>query len=308
MAKSRKKAYFYLIIIVLIWSAAASVVKLTLRGFDPFVFLAYRFLISAAIAVPILVLTKIQWSRVRKYLPAIILYSLLATTFSLGALFIGLDRSTVLDLNLLATLGPLLIAFGGAKLFHDKITHREKVGISIAVCGTLFALFVPLLISQASFRLTGNIFLVIHLITDVSAILLVKRLVRKNLSAISISSIAFIVGALTTGAITFYVYGWDFVINQIITAAPRYHAGVFYMALLSGTVAYYLLIQAEKSLEVSEAGLFGYLNPVFATIIAVTWLGESITLPFIIGAVIIGFGVFHAEYKHPRNRHLKKLH
>ena len=69
------------------------------------------------------------------------------------------------------------------------------------------------------------------------------------------------------------------------------------MAFLSGIVGYALWIKGQKSIEVSEAGLFAYLTPIFGAPLAVWWLGEKITPIYIIGALIITLGVFIAEYK-----------
>jgi drug/metabolite transporter (DMT)-like permease len=72
------------------------------------------------------------------------------------------------------------------------------------------------------------------------------------------------------------------------------------MALLSGTFAYILWHKAEKSIEVGEVSLFSYLFPVFGTPLSVLWLKESISLPFVIVALVIAFGVIVAEYKKKR--------
>ena len=69
------------------------------------------------------------------------------------------------------------------------------------------------------------------------------------------------------------------------------------MALISGTLAYYLAILGNKSIEISEAAIFKYLQPLFGVPLAVYWLGEKITVYFVIGAVIITAGIVIAEIK-----------
>jgi drug/metabolite transporter (DMT)-like permease len=70
------------------------------------------------------------------------------------------------------------------------------------------------------------------------------------------------------------------------------------MAIFSGTIAYWLWQIGQKTVEVSEAALFDYLTAIFTVIFAVIFLGEAITLPFIIGAVILVIGIFIAETRH----------
>jgi len=85
------------------------------------------------------------------------------------------------------------------------------------------------------------------------------------------------------------------------------HLGVFYMAIISGIIAYYLFQYGLQHIEASEATVFQYLGPVFSTPLAVIWLHDKITPPFLIGAVFIVIGVFTAEYKPHRRIHTKIL-
>jgi drug/metabolite transporter (DMT)-like permease len=69
------------------------------------------------------------------------------------------------------------------------------------------------------------------------------------------------------------------------------------MALLSGSLAYFLYQKAQKTIEASEATLFSYLSPLFAIPLAVFWLKEEITIFYLLGAVIVAIGVIIAESK-----------
>ena len=72
------------------------------------------------------------------------------------------------------------------------------------------------------------------------------------------------------------------------------------MAVLSGTLAYFLWHRAQKSIEISEVGLFAYLYPIFGVPLSVIWLKESISPTFIIGCIVIALGVVLAEWKKRR--------
>jgi drug/metabolite transporter (DMT)-like permease len=130
-------------------------------------------------------------------------------------------------------------------------------------------------------------------------VILGKKLLRKDVDPLTLTNTAFIVGFVTL---------LPFALPQIISSNFRvitspsipYHLGVFYMAFLSGTLAYLLSNKAQKTIEVGEAAVFSYLYPIFATPLAVLWLGEKITPFFIIGGVIIAVGVAVAEIKKRR--------
>ena len=73
--------------------------------------------------------------------------------------------------------------------------------------------------------------------------------------------------------------------------------GILYMAIFSSVIAYTLYEYGLSIIEASEATLFAYLQPIFAAPVALLWLKEKITPPFIIGAVVIGLGVAISEYR-----------
>ena len=86
--------------------------------------------------------------------------------------------------------------------------------------------------------------------------------------------------------------------GQLQAAIP----GIAYLAILSYIVAYYLYDWAVRRVEVSEAALYGYLQPLFAFPAAYLLLGELPTRFFIVGALLIGLGVFLTEYKGRRKK------
>ncbi len=295
----RLKVYLILITVAAIWGAAGPIIKYTLKGIDPLPFLTYRFIISSLISI-FFFTYKIKrgkkFKRFRANLPIVILYGLLAVPISLGILFFGLDNTTVLDLSLVGVAGPLFVTLGGVVFFKDKITKRERIGIFIVLIGVLINSFYPLIKSEG-LRLTGNILLLFYLISDSASVLIAKRMLQKKVKSENLTNSAFILGAMILIPATIYIYGLRNFINIIITLPLKYHLGVFYMALISGTLAYYLFLRGHRSIEVSEAILFNYLQPLFTIPLAIFWLKESLSYSFILGAFLIALGLIIAETK-----------
>jgi drug/metabolite transporter (DMT)-like permease len=294
---ARTRAYLYLLATVLIWGAASPVIKLTLSAIDPLPFLSYRFLISGILAAAIIFLRRISLPKSMKLKFLLLAYGLTGTTFALGFLFIGLDNTTVLDLALIGAIGPLLIAVGGAVFLKEKISRQETLGISIALIGVFIVTIYPIITQTDGISLSGNIFILAYLIFDASSVLIARELVRKKVSPGTVSNYAFIVAAITIIPFTLLSYSPHALVKTIMDLSLSYHLGVWYMAVLSGIVAYWFFAKGEKVIEAGEAGLFFYLHPVFSAPLAVVWLGEQITPRFIVGAAIIGTGVAIAEHK-----------
>lgn len=305
----RTRAYIYLILVAAIWGSAAAVIKFTLKGLDPLSFLAYRFSISALISFLMFAFFGIRLKVVKKHIKAIILYGVLAIPLALGTLFWGLKNASVLDLTLVGSISPLMVTAGGALFFHDHITKREKLGILIVLFGVFLNAFYPIIFNDSQARFTGNILLFVYLLADTGSILIAKREVRHKIKSITLTNIAFIIGAVVFIPITLLVHGLGKTLSIIVNLPLQYHLGVLFMSIFSGTLAYYLYIRAQKTIEVSEAVLFFYLQPLFSIPLAVFWLKESISLSFIIGAMIILLGLIIAEYKkgYFNSKPLKKI-
>ena len=299
MNNYRGRAYIFTLITVLIWAVAGPTIKYTLRGFDPEVFLAYRFTISAAVVVFFMITTgKIKLPKNPRILLWSLLYAFLSSTVSLGLLFIGIDKTNAVDAILIGAAGPLFTTMAGMLFLHEHITKREKVGIAVAFVGTIITIIEPTLRNHnGSTGLTGNILVFSAVILGVLTAVMAKVLMREKLSPISATNLTFLVGFITMIPIVLYLKPLDTIVSEISKVPFKYHLGVFYMAIASGNIAYYLWHRAEKSIEIGEVGIFSYLSPIIAAPLAVIWLKESITFPFIIGALVIASGVIIAEYK-----------
>lgn len=298
MTAHRIRAYIYLLIVALVWGIAGPVIKFTLGGIAPLPFLTYRFAISALIGILYFLIKGFRFPNLKKTLPLAIIYSLLAFPVALMVLFLGLDKTGVLDMSLITLLAPLLVAIGGVIFFKDHITKREKVGILIVLTGVLFTTFYPIINGDASsIHLFGNVLIFVFLFADSIATLLAKKLVQQDVPPLALTNLGFVIGAVVLIPVALSNYGFSGITNLITTLPVQYHLGVLYMAILSGTTAYFLWVLAQKSIEVSEAALFRYLGPVFGVPLAIVWLGEKITPYFIVGAVLIAIGVIIAEIK-----------
>lgn len=295
MTAHRTKAYIYLLLVAGIWGAAGSVIKFTLKGLDPVSFLAYRFLIASIFSVVYFLVTKYKFPK-GTFLPSV-LYGFLAFPVALGLLFLGLSKTTVLDTTLIGLISPLLLIFGGAIIFRDHVTRREKLGILIVLLGSLFSTLFPVFNGISKSNLSGNALIYMFLIADASSSLLAKSLSRKNVDSLALVNLGLIVATLTTLPYAIFTKGFSELLTQITTLNLSFHLGVWYMALLSGTLAYLLYVDAQKSIEVSEAAIFRYLQPLFGVPLAIFWLGEKFTPHFIFGAAVVTIGIIIAEKK-----------
>jgi len=105
------------------------------------------------------------------------------------------------------------------------------------------------------------------------------------------------VGFVTVLPIALLLYSPSTIYHLILTLPSAYHAGVWYMAVLSGTIAFSLQNIAQKTIEVSEAAVFMYLFPIISGILAIFILGDKFTPIVAIGSATTIIGIIIAEWK-----------
>lgn len=299
MNSARIKAYLMLLVVALSWGIASPIIKYTLNGFDPAVFLTYRYFISTIIALITLLFIKQHLPKNLTDLALLFVYAFLNSVVSLGMLFFGMQNTTVLDMSLITLIGPLIVSAAGVYYLHEKITKREKIGMAIAVIGVIITIVEPIFFNgNNSVKFSGNLLIFGYVINSMITTVISKKLLRNNVNPLILVNTAFMVGFISFLAYTLQTNTLDIV--KIYQTPPIYHLGVLYMAAISGTLAFYLSTKAQKTIEISEQSLFSYLSPVFSMPIAVMWLGEKITPVFVVGAVIITLGVAIAEIKKRR--------
>lgn len=297
MNPRRTLAYLLFLIVTIISVVAGVVIKFTLGGISTLPFLTYRFAISAAVAIVASFIYK-GFPRKTSTLIELIVFSFLTSTVALGLLFLGLEKTTVLDMSIITAIGPLVIALAGVIYLKEHVTNREKLGMAIAFLGTMIVLVEPIIrLHDGKLETQGNLLILIYVfVTAVSAVL-GKRLLRKKVDPMVMTNAIFIVGFATIIPVSIYVYGFGNLKNIVTGLSLPYHAGVVFMALISGNLAYFIGNRAQKTIEIGEAALFSYLIPIFSAPLAIIFLKEKVTPIFAIGAVVVLVGVAIAEYR-----------
>ena len=301
MNPARLRAYLMLLAVSVIWGIASPVIKYTLDGFEPAIFLAYRFGVSTILAIIIFAINGIHIPKDKGVFLLVLVYGFLNSVVSLGLLFFGMKDTTVIEAGLITMVEPLLISTAGVYFLHEHITKREKTGMGIAILGTSLTVVGPLITNgHSELKFSGNLLILGYVVTSLITTIIIKKLLKKDVSPMMMTNFSFILGFVSFLVYLLNKIPLQNIINQIILTPSKYHLGVLYMAVVSGTLAFWLFNKAQKTIEIGEQSLFAYLYPVFSLPLAVIWLGEKVTTTHIVGGAIIIIGVVIAEIKKKR--------
>jgi len=306
MTKKRLQAYLILTMVALIWGVASPVIKYTLNFITPYSFLFWRFLFTSFIFLPFFVYFIRRYPVRLKDLPSLAFLGFLGTPLTILLIFEGYTQTSSMDGVLISATAPIFITLGGAIFLKEKVTRVERIGLIIALIGSLITILQPVfeggLFKPASLR--GNLLIFGSVISWMAFTLLSKHEFKKH-HPFLIAALSFFVGLITVTPLFFYER-WALIDGQksiFLTPSPFFQippgalGGIIYMTVFSSFIAYPLYEYGLSRIEASEATLFAYLQPIFAAPVALFWLKEKITLPFLTGAVIIALGVFLAEIK-----------
>jgi drug/metabolite transporter (DMT)-like permease len=298
MNPARLRAYLLLLAVVVIWGIAPSVIKFALGELPPFLFLAYRFFITTLVLLPFYLASKnkgFAWSD----LILVIIVSLLGSTLNLGLLFYGTNLTTSLDSSLISATSPILVIIAGVMFLGDRVTRREKFGVFITILGTIIIAFQSFFEfgTPVEHSVLGNVLIFLSNVAFAGYLILSKKALRKGISPFTITFMMFLIGLITTIPLAINESGAANLIPKLMSISLPAQLAVIYMALFSGALAYILYQKAQKSIEASEASVFNYLPPIVTAPVATLWLHEKLTIPYVIGSIVIALGVFLAEWK-----------
>ncbi len=308
---ARTRAFIMLTAVAAIWGFASPIIKFALPHFPPLIFLTYRFLISAVIMLPLLLYLEPDTFVRLGRLPLtgwfwLVVSGILGSTVQLTLLFLGLNLTTVIDSTVINAISPLFVAAAGYLFLKEHLQKNEIIGLVLASFGTVVIILQPIFEGQSFFSgsLLGNLLVLLGTFAWVGYVILTKKQLNHRISPLFLTTNMFIVGFFTESLLLFYFSTPQELIFQFTTAPWSAHLSVIYMAIFSGTLAYYLYQKAQKLIEVSEANLILHLSPLFAIPLSYFWLKEVITLPFIVGGVIIALGVTISEFGRKRLKHV----
>lgn len=282
------KAILALIVANIIWGAASPIFKVALQNITPFTLAFIRFFGASLLLVPFIAAN--PWID-RKDIPKIILLSLFGITINISFFFLGLKITPSINAPIIASAGPVFLYLLSIFILREKSHKKILIGTVISLLGVLLIVGQPIFSVQNTQAIIGNLFFVIATIGSVGHAILSKEILPRY-SAILITFWSFLIGSFTFLPLFFYEM---VTYHPLATLDGRGILGIIFGIFLSSAVAYFLFEWSVKKLHVQEVGIFTYIDPIVALLIAIPLLGEVVTPIFAIGTFFVFGGIYIAE-------------
>jgi drug/metabolite transporter (DMT)-like permease len=207
--------------------------------------------------------------------------------------FKGLSLSTPINSSVVITIAPVLLLVMSAVFLKERITLVKALGISLGFTGALILILFGIKAQPNAPNIPlGNILFLINAASYSVYLIIVKPLTQKY-SAITLMKFFFLFAVIINIPIGFQEF------SQVDWLhLPLETIGQLAFVVIGTTVLTYLFnIYALKQLTPSALGVFMYVQPLIATIFAVTSGSDTLTPLRVVAAALIFLGVYLATRK-----------
>jgi drug/metabolite transporter (DMT)-like permease len=214
---------------------------------------------------------------------------LTGVTFFFAAQYTGIQMAGAsIAAILVCLLSPILISILSARIFKDRLTKKQVLGIMIAAAGTLIVVAGGTLSFQTnSSFLVGSIILLSTPILWATYSLLGKKLLEKY-DAFLIVSYINVLGGLFL--IPFSMAENSF--HLILSLTAYEWLAVLFLAATCSVLGYFIWFFMLKRVNAASVSSFLFAEPLVTVSFAVAFVGETLSIFTIAGGLLIFAGVY----------------
>ena len=214
-------------------------------------------------------------------------------------LYVGLNYTKATNALLINSFIPILILIFSYFILKSKISQIQLVGIFLSTVGVVFLILRGELSSVAMMELNyGDIWVVVA--TFIWALYsVVVKFRPKELSDFQFFTTIVYIGLFWL-ILVYLLMGHSFV--KDVTLVEKHYLSFSYIVIFPSILSYYFWHIGISKIGANRAGQFTHLMPLFGSLLAYIFLDEKLSLYHIIGAILIGLGIYLSLFKKKETR------
>lgn len=217
----------------------------------------------------------------------IIACSFFGVALNMLTFFKGLSYTSPISASVIMVSTPIIVLILSSIIMKGKMQKRKVFGIVLGLIGTLFLILYGKSIGNATNASLGNFLVFVNAVSYGFYLITVRKLMDKY-NAFSFVKWIYLFGFLMVlpfGLKEFSAINW-----QIIPTEIYWKIG--FVVLFSTFFTYLLNLLSMRELKPTTVAVFIYLQPVFATIFAISVGKDELSWIKIISAILIFVGVY----------------
>ncbi len=232
----------------------------------------------------------VKWEKVtKKDMGTLFLGSLLGVGLNQAAFISGLERTSVTNASIVITVTPILAMIISFFILKEPITIRKTSGVLIGLIGVLTMILTSQLAGHGrEASLTGDLLCVLSSLSYAFFLVLTRGISRRY------SSITLMKWMFLFSALLFYPLGSkELFTARVFQSGTSLAWGSYLYMLIGATMITYLLIPvAQRRIRPTTIGMYNYLQPLVASLIAIMWGHDTFSWIKPFSAVLIFTGVY----------------
>lgn len=218
----------------------------------------------------------------------LLLFSGMAMGFNWILLFEAYKYTSVSAATLSYYFAPIIVTVVCPFLFHEKLTKKQILCFVMSTLGVFLITGIPDF--QNMGRDTIGILFGLSAAVFYATVILLNKFI-KNVAGIHRTFLQFLAAIVTL--IPYVACTGGFHLGSLDSKG---WVNLLIVGLVHTGITYCLYFSSLKELPGQEAAILSYVDPLMAVVISVTILGESISLPQIIGGILIlGFAIWNEK-------------
>jgi drug/metabolite transporter (DMT)-like permease len=277
----------------LFWAGNAIVGRLVAGHFPPVTLSVLRWTGAFLIILPFAWRDlQTDWPAIRSKLGVMVVMAICGISCFNTMLYTALEHTTALNALLLQSSTPLFLAGWSLVVLRVRLTLIQLAGILVSLLGVLTIIMHGDLTRLATIELNiGDVLVVLAL----AIFGLYSALVQKRPVIQQSSFLAFVFGCGALFLLPLLV--WELSARPLPEATSLNLFALFYVILFPSTLAYLCYNRGVQLIGPNRSAPFFHLVPVFGSVMAIVFVGESLHLYHVIGYALVLAGIVVAARK-----------
>jgi drug/metabolite transporter (DMT)-like permease len=211
--------------------------------------------------------------------------------------FEGLNLSTPINASIIITVIPVVILIFSHVFLKEKVTGIKVFGIILGAAGALMVILSSGKGEFGSNTMLGDFMIFINSVSWALYLVLIKPLMEKY------NSITIMKWIFTFGLIIIFPFTFNSFSGTTLSSIP-FHIwmSVSFVVFAATIIAYFLNNYSLKTVSASVNGIYIYLQPLVASVVAILFGKDQLTVIKTIAAILIMTGVFFVTRRNHRTK------
>ena len=224
--------------------------------------------------------------------PRIIAAAFFGVALNMLTFFKGLSYTSPIMGAVLMVTTPMIVLVLSAFIMKERMENRKILGIFLGLAGTIALILYGKSMANAPNATLGNVLVFINAVSYAFYLIIVKKLMDKY------NAFTFVKWIYTFGFLMVLPFGWnEFQAVDFGSLPTDIIWKIVFVVIFSTFLTYLLNLISMRELKPTTVAVFIYLQPLFATIFAVSLNKDTLTLVKLFSAILIFVGVYLVTQK-----------